>query len=136
MPQQQQQQQQQHAGKRVILNNAQAFDETEQQMIQQQLQQLSESQQRFERRNALQNNVKTFAFYNGLYDSLFDDQIAADGDDDDSSSGDESIMNSPALIQSKRENEMFETLLNDVKSILSGLDGRGASCPTQGSRKS
>ena len=104
-------------------------------MIQQQLQQLSESQQRFERRNVLQNNVKTFAFYNGLYDSLFDDQIAADGDDDDSSSGDESIMNSPALIQSKRENEMFETLLNDVKSILSGLDG-GASCPTQGSRKS
>ena len=129
-------QQQQHAGKRVILNNAQAFDETEQQMIQQQLQQLSESQQRFERRNALQNNVKTFAFYNGLYDSLFDDQIAADGDDDDSSSGDESIMNSPALIQSKRENEMFETLLNDVKSILSGLDGGGASCPAQGSRKS
>ena len=114
-------QQQQHAGKRVI---------------QQQLQQLSESQQRFERRNALQNNVKTFAFYNGLYDSLFDDQIAADGDDDDSSSGDESIMNSPALIQSKRENEMFETLLNDVKSILSGLDGGGASCPAQGSRKS
>ena len=76
-----------------------------------------DSRQLTDRQLLLKNNAKTFAYYNGLYDGLFDENAAILGDD---SSEEGSILHDPEIINREKEKREFENLLNEVKTILSG----------------
>lgn len=85
----------------------------------------SDSRKATERRVLLQNNAKTFAYYTGLYENLFDENAGL-GDVDISSDEDGSEREERILEEAKKENEKFETLLSEVKSILKDLDSAPA----------
>ena len=76
-----------------------------------------------EQQQQLQNNSRTFSYYNGLYGQRI-------GDDENESVGSvESVYQSADMVESKKENEIFETLLQDVKlflknDVISNTDGK------------